>query len=200
MPWWRVQMKTFSALLALSGWNPPVTRGSPSQRPVTRSFDISFDVRSNKRLRKQSEHWWFETPSRSLWRHCNDWGRHGSHTSIGFPIMQWLRQRQPSKFVHGLPVPVVCLLSIPFKPVHEVTVSWRLRGFPTKYCQISNIRCTVVGNTFVDNSDVVGASHVGAATTTSSLSTENLASIDCTKPTARRDKKVLSFGIWCGLY
>ena len=25
----------------------------------------------NKRLSKQSWGWWFETPSRSLWRHCN---------------------------------------------------------------------------------------------------------------------------------
>ena len=39
------------------------------------------------------------------------------------------------------------------------------------YCQISNIRCTVVGNIIVDNSDVVGASPVGAAPTTSSLYT-----------------------------
>ena len=29
-----------------------------------------FDVRLNKRLSKQSEHWWFEAPSRSLWCHC----------------------------------------------------------------------------------------------------------------------------------
>ena len=27
----------------------------------------------NKRLSKQSWGWWFETPSRSLWRHYNDW-------------------------------------------------------------------------------------------------------------------------------
>ena len=30
-----------------------------------------FDLRPNKRLRKQSRGWWFETPSRPLWRHCN---------------------------------------------------------------------------------------------------------------------------------
>ena len=39
------------------------------------------------------------------------------------------------------------------------------------YCQVSNIRCTLVGNKFVDHSDVVGASAVGAAPTTSSFST-----------------------------
>ena len=51
--------------------NPPVASGFPSQRPVTLSFDIFFDVRLNKRLNKQSRRWWFETPWRSLWRHCN---------------------------------------------------------------------------------------------------------------------------------
>ena len=40
-------------------------------RTVTRSFDVYFDPRLNKRLSKQSWGWWFETPSCSLWRHCN---------------------------------------------------------------------------------------------------------------------------------
>ena len=44
----------------------------PPQRPVTRSFDVFFDVRLNKHLSKQSWGWWFETPSRPLWRHSND--------------------------------------------------------------------------------------------------------------------------------
>ena len=44
----------------------------PTQRPVTRSFDIFFDLRLNKRLSKQPWGWWFETPSWSLWRQCND--------------------------------------------------------------------------------------------------------------------------------
>ena len=43
----------------------------PSQRPVTRSFDVFFDLRLNKRLSKQPWGWWFETPSCSLGRHCN---------------------------------------------------------------------------------------------------------------------------------
>ena len=37
--------------------------------------------------------------------------------------------------------------------------------------QVSNIRRTLVGNYIVDHSDVVGASPVGAAPTTSSFST-----------------------------
>ena len=40
----------------------------PTQRPVTRSFDVFFDLRLNKRLSKQPWGWWFETTSWSLWR------------------------------------------------------------------------------------------------------------------------------------
>ena len=43
----------------------------PAQRPVTRSFDVFFDLRLNKRLSKQPWGGWFETPSWSLWRQCN---------------------------------------------------------------------------------------------------------------------------------
>ena len=43
--------------------------------------------------------------------------------------------------------------------------------FHTIYRQVSNIRRTLVGNKIVDHSDVVGASPVGAAPTTSSFST-----------------------------
>ena len=69
--WWRHQMETFSALLVLCAGNSPVPGEFPSQRPVMRSFDVFFDLRLNKRLSKQSWGWWFETLSRSLWRHCN---------------------------------------------------------------------------------------------------------------------------------
>ena len=43
----------------------------PTQRPVTWSFDVFFDLCLNKRLSKQPWGWWFETPSWSLWRQCN---------------------------------------------------------------------------------------------------------------------------------
>ena len=42
------------------------------QRPVTRSFDVFFDLRLNKRLSKQSWGCWFETPWSPLWLHCNE--------------------------------------------------------------------------------------------------------------------------------
>ena len=43
----------------------------PTQRPVTRSFAVYFDLRLNKRLCKQSWGWWFETLLCPLWRHSN---------------------------------------------------------------------------------------------------------------------------------
>ena len=69
--WWRHQMVTFSALLAICAGNSRVTGEFPAQRPVTRSFDVFFDLCLNKRLSKQWGGWWFEKPSCSLWRHCN---------------------------------------------------------------------------------------------------------------------------------
>ena len=69
--WWRHQMETSSAYLAICAGNSPVTGEFPAQRPVTQSFDVFFDLRQNKRLNKQWWGWWFETPPRPLWRHCN---------------------------------------------------------------------------------------------------------------------------------
>ena len=69
--WWHHQMETFSVLLAMCAGNSPVTGEFPAQRPVTRSFDVFFDLSLIKRLSKQSLGWWFETSSRPLWRHCN---------------------------------------------------------------------------------------------------------------------------------
>ena len=54
IPWWRHQMETFSALLAICAGNSPVPGEFPAKRPVTRSFDVFFDLRLNKQLSKQS--------------------------------------------------------------------------------------------------------------------------------------------------
>ena len=43
-------METFSALLALFAGNSPVTGELSAQRPVTRNFDVFFDLCPNKRL------------------------------------------------------------------------------------------------------------------------------------------------------
>ena len=67
--WWIHQMETFARY-----W--PFERGihrspvnSPHKGPWRRSL-ISY-LRL-KQLSIQSRHWWFETSSRSLWRHCNE--------------------------------------------------------------------------------------------------------------------------------
>ena len=64
---WRHQMETFSALLAICAGNSPVPGAFPPQRPVTRSFDVSFDLHPHKRLSKQWWGWWYETLSCPLW-------------------------------------------------------------------------------------------------------------------------------------
>ena len=48
-------------------WEFTGHRWIPLTKPVTRNFDVYFDLRMNKWLSKQSWGWWFETPS----RHCN---------------------------------------------------------------------------------------------------------------------------------
>ena len=54
--------------------------------------------------------------------------------------------------------------------MEQVAGIW-LRSVHFVYSQVSNIRPTLVGEEIVDHSDVVGASPVGAAPTTSSFST-----------------------------
>ena len=91
-------METFSALL-------PFVRGIhrslvdfPSKRPVTRSFDVFFDLRLNKRLSKQSRRGWFETQSRSLWGRCNAlWVR-----KINADLFVWAGGPQPSSYFASL--------------------------------------------------------------------------------------------------
>ena len=88
-PWSHHQMDTFSALLVICAGNSPVTGRFSAQRPVSRSFDIFFDLRLTKRLSKQWWGWWFEKPSRSLWRHCNvHW--------IGYVVRKWSKCCSPN--------------------------------------------------------------------------------------------------------
>ena len=69
--WWRHQMETFSALLAICARNSPAPGEFPTQMPVTRSFDVFLDLHPNKRLSKQWWGWWFKTQTCPLWRHSN---------------------------------------------------------------------------------------------------------------------------------
>ena len=61
-------METFSALLAICAGNSPVPGEFPTQRPVTWSFDVFFDLRLNKRL--------------SNVREAGDLGRYRTHYDV----------------------------------------------------------------------------------------------------------------------
>ena len=77
----QVTFPTFSIMTSSNGnifrvtdhlcGNSPVPGEFPAQRSVTRSFDVFFDLRLNKRLSKQSWGWLFETLLCPLWRHRN---------------------------------------------------------------------------------------------------------------------------------
>ena len=125
---WR---KSFKKLLCKRCHRRPMN--SPHKGPVTRSFDVFYDLRLNKRLSKQSWGWWFEALSCPLWRHCN------------------------------------VQLCLPPMAAGMIQTMWSF--YLINYRKTSDISRTLVGNKIVDNSDVVGASPVGAAPTTSSFST-----------------------------
>ena len=108
-------METFSALLAICAGNSPVSGEFPTQRPATRSFDVFFDQRPNKRLSKQLWCWWFETHSPPLWRHIND-----VHSSP--PSAAYMPQRIRSTLFHIM----VCRL-FGAKPLSEPMLG---------YCQV----------------------------------------------------------------
>ena len=117
--WWRHQMETFSALLAISAGNSPVPGEFPAQRPVTRSFDVFFDLRLNKRLSKQSRGWWFDTLSCLLWRHRNVCGGDrgsGPPTSVQLPTPAHFSSLPPTPFFHyfffGYPHPKLRFLPL----------------------------------------------------------------------------------------
>ena len=65
-------METFSALLAFSSWNSSVTGEFPAQRPVTRSFDVLFDLRPHQQWRNNGD--------------AGDLRRHRAHYDV---IVMW---------------------------------------------------------------------------------------------------------------
>ena len=118
--WWRHQMETFSALLTICAGNSPVPGEFSAQRSVTRSFDVFFDLRLNKRLSKQSWGWWSETLSRPLWRHCNG-NVHFFHAST---ILTWCHgstwDSDTSCSHKTVTITTICIMSL---AVYNATVS-----------------------------------------------------------------------------
>ena len=74
-------------------------------------------------------------------------------------IMQVMKSHIPMRRVHKLSHNADVFVTV---LIHKTSMNYR---------QVSNIRRTLIGNKIVDNSDIVGASPVGAAPTASSLST-----------------------------
>ena len=93
-------MEIFSASLAICAGNSSVSGEFPAQRPVTRSFDVFFDLRLNKRLSKQSWGWWFKTLSRPIWRHRN--------VVIHVLTSETIQTKLPLKLGHGCLITSQC--------------------------------------------------------------------------------------------
>ena len=95
--WWRHQMETFSALLAICAGN---TCEFPAQRPVTRSFDIFFiwawmnswvNNRDAGDLRRHHANYGFTVMDAMAWKrfpHCfvNDGFPHKGQVKLSFDI------------------------------------------------------------------------------------------------------------------
>ena len=98
--------------------------------PRTKASDAELwcflDLRLNKPLSKQSWRWWFETPSRLLWRQCN-----------GALLINTLRPRQNGRRWHfqmhvWIPI-AISLKFVPEDPVSNIPalvriVAWRRPG------------------------------------------------------------------------
>ena len=88
-----IKWKPFPRYWPFVSGNSPVTSEFPAQKPVTRSFDVFFYMRLNKRLSKQSWGWWFDTPSQPLWRHWDAlWGLpDAGYWKFGYPVFnRWV--------------------------------------------------------------------------------------------------------------
>ena len=109
-------METFFALLALCGGNSPVIGEFPSQRSVTRSFDVSFDLRLNKQFSKHSRRRWFDTPSSSLWRRSNATINSNSYqAAVNVIVFHETSNRTALKFRRSIAMRSV-LTKLPFHP------------------------------------------------------------------------------------
>ena len=132
--------------------NSPVSGEFPTQRPVTRSFDVFFDLRLNKWLSKQSWGWWFETLSLPSWRHCNgQWCGKSLHAitpswfiglymrlaSIYNPEDDDKMKQRPldTDWRH-------CLRTRCWKTVHKVTLFWlEMYSIRKNTYQVSQLSC-----------------------------------------------------------
>ena len=135
-------------------WDSQVTGEFPTQRPVTRSFDAFLDLRLNKRLSEQPRRRWFETPSSSLWCHCNgnsyfenrvggschrkynsnDYKRNTPSRSINYPRWYWVNTPGTRNEYHEGPLKCKCSHSETDRSPHLQRCGWI---FLNKYLTLS---------------------------------------------------------------
>ena len=116
--------------------------------------------------------------------HCRKTESRHDHYDSRFATCMWTKS-------HGDPVYLYCA-TMETSLRDMIKITWLSSNLWYKP-HLSRLKNVV-------HSDVVGASPVGAAPTTSSFSTWHLASMDWTKTTARRDEIHLSFGNWCAYF
>ena len=119
-------------------------------KAITRSFGIFFAMRLNKRVNKQSRRQWFETPSCSLWRHCNNMDTmrgswdvlyvwlHGCLRILYYlrPLKRVLNVQNYEVICEVYPVLQMCLLLIFLEPM--LGCSWLQRRYCTNVSLIIN--------------------------------------------------------------
>ena len=116
--------------------NSSVPGEFPTKRPVTRSFDVFFDLRMNKRLSKQWWGWWFQTLSCPLWRHRNG--------IIGYRQLHHTvkQMKQPDTNRRGNHMPLdnlmPCVPSVNSTDGFRMTINWLATEVETT-CEIDNI-------------------------------------------------------------
>ena len=82
---------------------------------------FSFDLRLNKRLSKQSKRRWCETPSCSLWRHCNGCNQKMIFQDKGIPVIKIRLSWDRLIFIMGIPTQTRRNIYIETSPCITVT-------------------------------------------------------------------------------
>ena len=111
-------METYSTLLALCAGNSPVDGEFLAQRPVTWSFDdlISCAWINDRVL--QLWGWWFESPSRLSWCHCNG---------------TWTRWRYTNRITVKAACIVILAIAVHYNDVKMSAVAFQITSLTIVY-------------------------------------------------------------------
>ena len=104
-------METFSALLALCAGNSLVAGEFPSQRPVTWSFDVSFELCLNKRVNNHED---------------GELRRHRAHCDV--IVMFCIKLGMNDDMVYRLPDQVLALFGIDLEFQGQIAHILRMAG------------------------------------------------------------------------